>query len=355
MFIREAWYAALWCKNVAPGTLVSRTLLGEPVVFFRDDSGVAHAVEDRCPHRHVPLSLGTLKHGTIQCAYHGLRFAADGRCIANPFGQNIPRNAQLRAYPVREAQGVVWIWMGAGAPTTQVPHHFDTLDPEAYFVASDELTLQANYLLAIDNILDLSHLEFLHPSTLGSAELRNASVETSVEDGRVFVKRVTYREQLSKMLSIAFQVPLGIRVDRRLEVEWRAPASALVVMTVQPSDTHPAMAQRRIDTYHFFTPRTQASCYYMFAATVSKKAPGYSQAAVELGLRALRQPFELEDLKMLEAQQRIQELALTDYKPVVLPGDAGSQRAREILRRLYASESRAANCQTAGTSPFQRP
>ena len=88
-FLRNAWYVAMWAENLAPEQLVPRTILGEPLVFFRAPDGTASAIEDRCPHRFAPLSRGRwLPSGRIQCGYHGLEIDGSGACVYNPHGNH---------------------------------------------------------------------------------------------------------------------------------------------------------------------------------------------------------------------------------------------------------------------------
>ncbi len=112
-FLKNAWYVAAWSAEIVQGALFSRTLLGEPVVFFRKPDGGVAAIGDRCPHRFAPLHRGLLDGGQVQCPYHGLRFDASGICVHNPHGNGaIPRTARVRAYLLAERDLIVWIWMG---------------------------------------------------------------------------------------------------------------------------------------------------------------------------------------------------------------------------------------------------
>lgn len=105
-FVKQSWYAALWAADLGEVPL-RRTYLGEPVVLYRGAAGQPIALADSCPHRFAPLSKGKLHGDEIQCLYHGLRFAADGRCVHNPHGP-VPGAARVRSYPVREHAGMVW-------------------------------------------------------------------------------------------------------------------------------------------------------------------------------------------------------------------------------------------------------
>jgi phenylpropionate dioxygenase-like ring-hydroxylating dioxygenase large terminal subunit len=82
-FLRESWYVAARAVEVTRQPL-ARTLLDEPVVLYRGEDGTAVALEDRCCHRHLPLSMGKLEGDRLRCGYHGLLFAPDGRCVEIP-------------------------------------------------------------------------------------------------------------------------------------------------------------------------------------------------------------------------------------------------------------------------------
>ena len=121
-FLRDIWYCAGPAAQVKPGAMVHKTLLGEPVLLGRDHDGKAFALRDLCPHRGVPLSAGRMKHignglGTseVECPYHGWRFGADGACRAIPSltpGQSMEvSRIRVRAYPIAERQGLIWIFM----------------------------------------------------------------------------------------------------------------------------------------------------------------------------------------------------------------------------------------------------
>lgn len=334
-FVRNAWYVAGWGKDLANGVIARRRLLDQDVIAFRDAAGKARMLEDRCPHRHAPLHLGKLRAGVIQCAYHGLCFDAQGACIHNPHGQAIPRNAKIRSYELMEHDGALWAWTGT-ARSPEPPPSFAALNCDDHYIATDHIQLAASYLLAIDNILDLSHLEFLHPTTLGSETLRLGDLRTREHGNMVRTTRTTQCERLPRMLEIAYQLPRGAAVTRTLDVTWLPPAAASVVMTVRPLESERAVT---INSVHFFTPETETTCNYYFAIGISRQEPGYGPSGAEIGLKALRFPFEREDKVMLEAQQRsLERMHPSATAPVRLPGDAASAIARRIIGRLVAAE-----------------
>ena len=117
-FLRDLWYMPALANSLAPGQMRREMLLGEPVVLGRLKSGEVFALRDICPHRGVPLSAGRiLAEGSVECPYHGWRFKRDGACSKIPSLTGTedlkPEQIRVRAYPVREQDGLIWIYMPA--------------------------------------------------------------------------------------------------------------------------------------------------------------------------------------------------------------------------------------------------
>ena len=111
MFLRNYWYVAGYDHEIGRRPL-GRIILGEPIVFYRLEDGTPVALEDRCAHRHLPLSMGKLVGDSLQCHYHGLRYDKTGTCVRVPGQDMIPRSARVKSYPVVERYHWLWIWMG---------------------------------------------------------------------------------------------------------------------------------------------------------------------------------------------------------------------------------------------------
>ncbi len=128
-FVRDLWYMPALAASLKPGQMRREMLLGEPVLLGRDHGGQLFALRDICPHRGVPLSAGRIKPDqTVECPYHGWRFRKDGVCGAIPSlapGQDFdPEKIKVRSYPVREQDGLIWVYMAGkpgGAPKTEPP------------------------------------------------------------------------------------------------------------------------------------------------------------------------------------------------------------------------------------------
>ncbi len=112
MFLKNAWYAAAWDHEVTTDKPLARTILNEPLVLFRDTSGRIAALEDRCCHRHLPLSKGKVMGDILQCGYHGLKFDTSGACVGVPGQTRVPPGSRIRSWPVLERFQFIWVWMG---------------------------------------------------------------------------------------------------------------------------------------------------------------------------------------------------------------------------------------------------
>jgi vanillate O-demethylase monooxygenase subunit len=192
MFLRNAWYAAGFADEFGQH-LTARTYLNEAVVVYRTRDGRAVAFEDRCAHRRLPLSMGRLVNDEIECGYHGLVYDCSGKCVKIP-GQkreSIPSGARVRTYPVVDRHCYLWIWMGdpARADASLIPA-FGALDAPGASRHRIKLHLQCNFQLVVDNLLDLSHLAYVHSTTTGNAAVaENAVVKTTRAGDTVQIKR----------------------------------------------------------------------------------------------------------------------------------------------------------------------
>lgn len=189
-FIRNAWYAACWSHELE-AVPQAKTILGEELAVFRTESGVAGAVEDCCPHRFAPMTMGTVQGENIVCGYHGMAFGCDGVCVEIPGQKNIPSRARMRSYPVIERNTLVWVWMGdpARADESLLPDvHW--LDAPGWKSVTGTTRYDCNWVLLVDNLLDLTHTTFVHKSTIGTDDVAHTPVTTEQNGDIVTVTRV---------------------------------------------------------------------------------------------------------------------------------------------------------------------
>src|SRR5215469_4937089 len=171
-FLRNCWYVAAWASEVGREPF-ARVFLDRPVMLYRTTDGEAVALEDRCCHRNLPLSMGKIEGDDIRCGYHGLKFDRTGACVEIPGQSQIPPDARVARYPLTERWGLLWIWMGDASVANEalLPKWHYLAEPGWSVIKGNDakpIPMKCNWELNNDNLLDLSHVTFVHPSTLGA-------------------------------------------------------------------------------------------------------------------------------------------------------------------------------------------
>jgi vanillate O-demethylase monooxygenase subunit len=359
-FIRNAWYVAGWSDAVKSGEMFHRQLLGEPVVFYRKADGSPVALADRCPHRFIPLHLGKLVGDSVQCAYHGLQFDCTGKCEKNPHGNGmIPPAAKVRAYPVHDRHGMLWIWMGdpahANARPEQIPD-YSVLDSTAGFsISKGYLHIEAGYELMGENLLDLSHITYLHDGYLGSPEQAGADQVTKEEGGRIECRRWMPNISVPPIFDMVYRRD-GKPVDMWTNMTWIPPSCFLL-----DSGVHEVGGERADHGWyygiHILTPENERTTHYHFAAAMPAGTRLSAEQAAEFS-RLRRYAFEMQDKPILDAQQAaLGDRDFWDMKPVLLSVDSGPVRMRRALERMHQVEAtgQEQGKAQAGARPAPRP
>ncbi len=341
MFARNCWYVAAWSHLLPAGAVVGRQILDEPIALYRTESGTLVAMEDRCPHRLAPLSLGCVQGEQLQCGYHGLTFDTAGRCIGVPGAEKIPPGTNARTFPVAECDGWIWIWLGApgAADEALIPRGFDLAD-RRFTMRYGEIGYAADYQLVNDNLCDLSHLDFLHKTTLGGATAggwsdhppRVMPLERGVHIKRWLKDRPASPggTDLTDIWSCYdFSAP-GIFVMRT--TFYPRGAADRCGLAAPSDDLAPLL--RRVDQ-QAVTPTGEKSCNYLFAAGFEGTTP--SPGALERMYKIVMDAFA-EDRTMIEAQQRIWDLTPASRKKAFLPSDKAPHLFRKIMARLLDQE-----------------
>lgn len=336
-FLKNTWYVAAWADEVGQD-LLPRRLLDTPVVLYRRQDGSAVALHDRCPHRFAPLHRGRRIGDQVECAYHGLRFDAAGQCVANPHGDGrIPAKAVVQSYPVVERYQLLWIWMGdpARADAATIPELEFLSDPQFQNVRGYTLA-EGHYELMTDNIMDLGHIEFLHPGLLGSDAVRRAQTEIVQKGNTVHSNRLTRDEVLPPVLQQWYEA--GDRPCQRwLNVRWDPAAVMKLTVGVLP-EGEPRERAHESEGCHLMTPATETTTHYFWA---QGRDWGERDPRMDaLRLQSLRTAFDTQDKPMIEAVQR--NMGTTDLDslgPVMLATDGGPVRARRVLKQLIAQEA----------------
>jgi phenylpropionate dioxygenase-like ring-hydroxylating dioxygenase large terminal subunit len=338
MFLKNAWYAAAWSKDIGAAPL-GRVFLDEPVVLFRDAAGRAVALEDRCCHRAAPLSLGTVTDGILQCGYHGLQFDGTGACIGIPGQTRIPAGARVRLYPMIERWNLAWIWMGR--PDEADPAKIidlPWLDDPGWAITPGTLHLRANYQLVIDNLLDVTHAAYLHKNTL-AADPREATTPTTTERLENGVKVGRWLLDVAAPPLFARAGGFGEeRVDRWQAVYWHPPGVVYLDVGCARAGTGAPEGDRSqgisIWSNHLLTPETETSSHYLFSYARNFRVDDAEMSkSVYEGTRATF----MEDVEMLEAQQKKLQGARLE-RTIDLVADAAQLQARRMMDQLLEAE-----------------
>lgn len=337
-FLMNSWYVAAWADELGEQQMLPRRLLDQPVVMFRRRDGVAVALADRCAHRFAPLHMGRLVDDTIECAYHGLRFDCSGKCSFNPHGNGkIPPRAQVRSYPLVERYNLLWIWMGDPdrADPEGIPE-FTFLSDTAFQNVKGYTLADGHYELMTDNIMDLGHIEFLHPGLLGSEAVRKAFTEIVQNGNTVFSNRLTSDEVLPPVLQTWYEAG-DQTVARWLNVRWDPAANMKLTVGVLPNG-QPRESAHESQGCHLMTPATATTTHYFWAQGRNWGVPDAAMDALRLD--SLRKAFDTQDKPMIEAvQKNMGTTDLDSLQPVMLSTDGGPVRARRMLKQLIAQET----------------
>lgn len=341
MFPRNFWYVAAWDSEVNRQELFRRTICGKPIVFWRKGDGTAAALEDRCCHRHLPLSHGKLRGDDVECLYHGLVYDGTGACIHVPSQKMIPPSARLRSYPVVERYHWIWVWMGDPAlADPALIEDFHWLDDPLWRAKGERLPLAGNYMLIVENLLDLTHLQFVHATTLGTAAISGSPIKTEREGNLV---RVT-RWIMDSPAPPFFQKAGGFRPDEHVDrwqiIEYTPPAfvrldvgCARIGTGAREGNRAQGISMRNLNA---ITPETDKSTHYFWAQAHNF---GINDPTVtELIFRQVRTAF-LEDLAVIKGQQESIDAFGESLPPQVdFNQDAGGLQAGRIVESILAAE-----------------
>ncbi len=336
-FVRNAWYVAGWSTEI-DDELRRFTILGDHVVMFRKSDGTVAALEDRCPHRLLPLSRGKRIGDTVQCGYHGLTFDCSGACVRVPGQTNQPRSAYVDAFPIVEKHGIVWIWMGdpGKADAADVFDMPQFTDPNWAVHHGDALHLESNYLNVAENLVDPAHVSFVHPTTLGNAASENVPVHVQTEGDAIVAWR-WIRDGEPIGFFKAFGGFTG-NVDRWHYYYLYTPCTAVIDFGSVETEKQCAEEDRdrgvRIFALHFMTPVTPTHTIdrWMHIRNAAIDDP---DAAARMD--AMFRTAFAEDKAILEAVQA-EELRPQKRRPLRIAIDKGPLVYRKRIHELIELE-----------------
>ncbi len=342
MFIQNAWYIAAWAHEVKDRPL-ARTICNAHVVLFRDKAtGKVGALEDRCCHRGTPLRFGEVVEEGLQCGYHGMVFDCSGTCVHIPGQASIPPQARVKHYALVEKDEFLWIWMGPAeeADTSKILDYPWHNDYRRWPHKHEVYHVKADYMLMVDNLMDLTHLGYVHKSTIGGNPKVHVDAQMTVTPKPTGLHFI--RWMLDSVPPPSYVKAAGFkgRVDRWQEFEYVAPGCIIqwsgaldVGRGAQENREQDGGFQLRL--FHGLTPETDNTCHYYWST-----ANGYRQddpEATEQLFQEISRAFQ-EDKGIVEGQAAM--LAATGDKRLVdIVSDKARVHMRRTVHRMLVAES----------------
>lgn len=333
-FPRNHWYVAATSDELV-GRPLARTVCDEPLVLFRGSDGRAAVLTDRCPHRKGPLSHGQIHGNDLACGYHGIRFNGAGACTLVPGGTIPGPRFRARSFPTREIHGLIFVWMGTpeAADPTLIPD-LDKIVAPGWTGVRGTVHVKANYQLLMDNVLDLTHVMFLHKTTFGGSGVTDAPLDVEVDGDVVRARRVMYDVDTSPI----FRSARGLegKIDRWQLFDFRSPIYVTVTLGARPAGSDEPIGAPTHIVYNVFTPETETSTYY-FWYTVRNWGLDKPEIS-EVYKKFTDTAFE-EDRVLVERQQQHISSDPSGTPLRVFPFDRAGKAARDVIARHIAVEA----------------
>ena len=337
-YLKNAWYVVALSPEVGR-SLKPVKLLGQAIVVYRMQDGTPVALEDACPHRKLPLSLGRLRDDAVECGYHGLTFDCTGKCIDAATQQRIPAFARVRSYPVCDRYGLMWIWMGeAGRANADEILSIPTYtDPAWHTTKGDSMHCASNYLWLVDNLLDPSHVAWVHRGSFAGAGTDKTPLELRVTEQGV----VSSRWMLDQPPPPFYAPLVKFRgnADRLQHYEMRYPSVGINMGIYTPAGMGGGQMVERPDTYrmisyHFITPVDEDHTHYFWLQ--HRNTDPHDEDLTRRVAAGARAAFE-EDRVILEAVHQGMKNKSTPTTGLLL--DAAAHRFRKGLAERIARET----------------
>lgn len=332
-YLRNHWYIVAHDYEMEGGKIVARTICDMPMAIFRGEDGRVGAVDDRCPHRYAPLSSGEIAGNEIQCGYHGIRFGRDGGCTHIPGGLPIPKGFGTRHFPVEERHGFIWAWLGEKAADPGMIPDFSENKKAGWKGVPGYLNIACNYQLMVDNILDLTHVVFVHRTTLAGGGVAETPLEVSVEGDRVIAQRMMHNVDSANIYRAARG--LNGKIDRWQMFEYLPPMYVRINLGAKEAGADTPMGEPVHRVLNGFTPESENRLHYFWStarpwALDDPKVDDIYRTMIDLA-------FD-EDKRIVERQQKLIDLDPENAHLASFPFDRAGQSARRILRRLMDEE-----------------
>lgn len=331
----NCWWVAAFSDEVSR-EMLGRWLLDTPVLLYRTEDGTPIALENRCPHRGAPLTLGCLKGDSVQCGYHGFRFGPDGACIEVPSMKNPPAAASVRSFPIIEQSPFIWIYLGDPEKRSEVPPPppLEWTNDAQFALVAGRMEIAANYMLLKENVLDLTHFGYVHAASFKITDWVNPPTFSSDADTASYRQTFT-ASPLPPLFADALGVPAGSPFDRDNYGSFLSPALQVAAVDFKEPTDDKVVGRFRIS--HATTPIDGTSMHYFWLLGRDHGTSPDQLAELE---RMTKIGFA-EDETMIEA---IQAAASRDPRGAAAPEisvkmDTAGIQARRIVQRWMEKET----------------
>lgn len=331
---RNQWYIAAFSHEIGR-ELLAREILDTPVALFRLEDGTPIALHDRCPHRGLPLTMGRLEGDRLRCGYHGIAFAPDGRPVEVPSQKAVPSSLCVPAFPVIEKWQVLWIWMGDAAkadPALLPDHDWLGLTREGYHPTPFfMMEIDGNFQYLHDNLLDSTHVSYLHAGALDDGNEMASAKITIEEDGQFLsISYHTPGSCFTENVAAYFRVEPNKPYDRILLNQTYVPSISIGKQTIRdPQD--PSASPVELYAINALTPvsRSRTRVFHM---QITSFDPGWRAEDIE-NVRGI----VAQDKVAIEAMQARYE-KYGDTHEISLAADNMGIRCRRAMAALIAVE-----------------
>jgi vanillate O-demethylase monooxygenase subunit len=317
--------------------LLGRWLLDTPVLLYRTEKGRVVALENRCPHRGAPLSLGCRKGDAVQCGYHGFTFDTEGNCVHVPSMKAPLAAARVRAFPVVEQAPYIWIYLGDPDRIGEVPppHRLDWAEDASFALVHGSMDVDANYMLLKENVVDLTHFGYVHAATFKITDWVDPPSFSSSGDTTSY-RQIFARSPLPPVFAEPLGLPPGTVYDRENYGSFVSPALQIAAVDLKDPDTGAITGRFRVS--HATTPIDGRRMHYFWLLGRDHGTDPQSMQALE----DITKIGFAEDEAIIEAIQATQDRDPRgrNAPEISVKMDTAGIQARRIVQRWMERETR---------------
>jgi len=337
--IKNCWYVLDWSHEVGQ-KLKNRMVVNQDIVYFRTKEGTVSVLQNRCAHRCFPLHRSTLhENDTIQCGYHGLTYNSEGKCVQIPSALNVnPSFISIHKYPVIEQSPMVWVWPGdpEKADPSLIPE-YGWINQENWSYGSGFYHVKGNYLAIHENLMDITHFQYLHGAALGTPKHAESKIEVTVKNNTVDNYRINKGEPVPELHRKATGLK-NVPITRHANSTFISPGfHNAVALFEDKQGTNDGRTEYSPRILHFITPETQYTSLYwwMFARDFAVPDKKLDQWYSDITGKVFEE--DKDAIEWIEFQWANDDRP--NFVENHVPSDKGAVKMRHIIHDLAMQES----------------